>query len=467
MYDVIRYINENIGKKLTLEGVAQNFGYSKWYFCEKFKSYTGVTFGTYMQSKRMQLAVSDLLRGEKILDIANDYGYEGPSGFNKAFFKQYDCYPSDFKRRARQHKTDYAERRKDMYSVSDRCEFLRNQAVNEKPHSRVICGQRAYYDLVGWLSLPEEKVNNSMLVANAVYTVAANCTPIIAEGELIVGYNFGDGDHEHMPKDDAAAAEVLREAGFHEPQIAWFLENRRHQYKLHRHFVNKDRIWGLRDEHGCAEWAKKGFCMKDNHTVIGYEEVLKYGFRGLLERIEKYEKRNGGCALYEAAKLMCQAGCQLGRRYAAHAQALAEAEQYEKRRQELLKIREVCKNVPENPARNFMEAIQSLWFAHILNTWEDGINANSLGRLDQILYPYYQKDIREGLLTKEDAFELICCLWIKLYRDYDVQQSCVGGCNEKGEDGVNELSYLMLDATEMLDFVRCLSAIPQKPPEPS
>ena len=93
----------------------------------------------------------------------------------------------------------------------------------------------------------------------------------------------------------------------------------------------------------------------------------------------------------------------------------------------------------------------------MINTWEDYINANSLGRLDQILYPYYKRDIENGTLTKGEAFELLCCLWLKLYRDYDVQQSCVGGADKEGNSAVNELSYLMLDVTEALGFVRCLS----------
>ena len=121
-------------------------------------------------------------------------------------------------------------------------------------------------------------------------------------------------------------------------------------------------------------------------------------------------------------------------------------------------MKSVLLNVPKNPARNLHEAIQSLVFAHFITTWEDAyVNANSLGRLDQILYPYYVKDIESGELTKEQAFELICLLWLKLYRDYDVQQSVVGGLTPDGKDAVNELSFMMLDATEELDFVRCLS----------
>ena len=193
--------------------------------------------------------------------------------------------------------------------------------------------------------------------------------------------------------------------------------------------------------------------------MIGYEKVLKLGFEGILKEVERCEAENGPRDMYSAMKLLCQAGCEFGTRYAAQARHLLEnAENTETRKQELQKIAETCSQVPAKPARSFMEAIQSLWFAQYHeHLGGQHSNADSLGRLDQILYPYYTADIEKGLLTKEEAFELICCLWIKLYRDYDVQQSCVGGCGPDGESAVNELSYMMLDATEALNFIRCLS----------
>src|SRR5690606_22401925 len=68
-----------------------------------------------------------------------------------------------------------------------------------------------------------------------------------------------------------------------------------------------------------------------------------------------------------------------------------------------------------------------------------------------------KKDLEEGRITREEAFELLCCLWIKLYRDYDVQQVALGGVTAEGKDATNELTYLMLDVTEALDFIRCIS----------
>ena len=90
-------------------------------------------------------------------------------------------------------------------------------------------------------------------------------------------------------------------------------------------------------------------------------------------------------------------------------------------------IAEICERVPAQPARTFREAVQSLWFAHILTVWEDGINANGIGRIDQFLWPYLERDLANGTLTMDDAAEILAALWIKLYRPYDVQQMMVGG----------------------------------------
>ena len=156
-------------------------------------------------------------------------------------------------------------------------------------------------------------------------------------------------------------------------------------------------------------------------------------------------------------KMVCTSALTIGEKYAKKAKELLDENNENYLKEDLEKIISVCSCVPKYPAKSFIEAVQSLWFAHIINTWEDFINANSLGRLDQILYPYYKADIENGVITKEEAFEIICLLWLKLYRDYDVQQSCVGGTDINGNSQVNELSYLMLDATEQLGFVRCLS----------
>ena len=332
-----------------------------------------------------------------------------------------------------------------MYKLSENCETLRENAVNAKPHAQIMELERLrwFYRGIAEEAAQNPGYTNACLTAAGLESVILNSKVLIQSGESIVGCNYGLGESTDSidiqlgrglvseGEADALRAGCASAMGLYarrcpegpaDPDIA--------------DLSGDGAIAGV---HGIK-------VMTDNHSVVGYEQVLKLGFEGLLQKTEGYEKTNGGSAWYSAVKRVCRAACALGERYAAEAEALG-----------LETTARICRRVPRYPAGGFHEAVQSLWFAHIINTWEDGINANSLGRLDQILYPYYKSDMDKGVLTKHGAFELICCLWIKLYRDYDVQQSCVGGCGSDGGGAVNELSWLMLDATEALDFIRCLS----------
>lgn len=453
MYKVIKYINENITNKVSLDDLSKEFGYSKWHLCRKFKQFTGTSFVSYVNDKKISLAALEILNGEKIIDVAMKYGYESVGGFNKAFLTKYGLSPKTLKKESIKSYIEYQKRRDTMYKLTDRVDELREEAVNQKTLSEKVQYIRRFLFRLGEVE-SEKGTSNTLITAHSLCKVIRESPAYILDKELIVGYNFGDdgwtGDFK-IP-DSEEARDNLRSAGFAERDIAFYFENK----KTSKYTIIPAEQKTEQEEQLEKEWAAIGKCMTSNHTIVGYEEVLKYGFDGLYKRVCRYEEKNGPSDLYEAAKMICRAAMEFGEKYSAEAVRLAEHAE-EGRREELLGIAEICKNVPRYPAKSFHEAVQSLWFAHIINTWEDTINANSLGRLDQILYPYYKKDIEEGNITEDDAFELICCLWIKLYRDYDVQQSCVGGCDRNGNEAVNTLSYMMLDATEELDFIRCLS----------
>lgn len=459
MYAVIKYIHEHIEERLTLADLAKTFGYSKWYFCELFKRFTGTTVLDYIRSYRIQLAALDVLDGKKAVDVAVQYGYETQSGFNKAFLKEYGCLPREFKHKSYAYHIAYKERRSQMFQLSDRCAILREDAVNSKSWNESIWAQRCVLFQEGLQAATAAGVTgNHRLIASALANVIEKAPALVQEGELIVGYNYADTPFSDggAPEDTAENRALLGRCGFSAERVERYFATRDQAYAGFT-FTPAPTLSRQESELD-HEWAALGFCIADNHTVIDYEAVLRYGFEGLLTRVEAAVQRHGPSPLYDGMMLLCRAGCQWGQHYAAAVHVLLDnGSLSDSRRQELQRMECVCRRVPAKPARNFWEAVQSLWFAHIINTWEDGINANSLGRLDQILYPYYQQDIDQGILTKKEAFELICCLWIKLYRDYDVQQSCVGGCLPDGRSAVNDLSYLMLDATEELNFVRCLS----------
>jgi len=172
-----------------------------------------------------------------------------------------------------------------------------------------------------------------------------------------------------------------------------------------------------------------------------------------------------------AMSLSCDALIRLGERHAEKAEELAAEERNQGRVAELLQIAEVCRRVPAHAPRNFREAIQMYWFVHLgviteLNGWD----AFNPGHFDQHLAPFYQQDIANGTLSRNDAKELLSCFWIKVnnqpappkvgitasesgtYNDFT--NINIGGVKADGSDGVNEVSYLMLEVIEELHILQ-------------
>jgi len=215
-----------------------------------------------------------------------------------------------------------------------------------------------------------------------------------------------------------------------------------------------------RREQEAVVYMAGGSCL--NHSVRGYRKVLRRGFLGLAAdiarrqtRLQPHQERER--EFLQAAAIAAAAGAALGLRFAREAERQAKRCRDGLRREELREIARVCRRVPARPARTFREAVQSLLFAHLLTCAEDHINANSIGRIDQLLGPYYQADLAAGRITRDQALEYIEELWLKLYQTYDVQQATLGGVNAAGTDASNEVSLLCLEATERLGLVRCLS----------
>lgn len=210
-------------------------------------------------------------------------------------------------------------------------------------------------------------------------------------------------------------------------------------------------------------YAGSGSCL--NHSIRDYAKVMRVGFAGIrqeilgaLERLRPEAPEDlESLSFLRSALLIAEAGRRMGVRFAEEARRQAEGCTDPQRKEELGRIAQVCEQVPAKPARSFWEALQALWFAHMITCWEDDINANSIGRIDQFLYPYYKADKEHGRLTDAEALELIEALWVKLYRDYDVQQAVLSGHTPAGEDATNALTYLFLEATQRMEFVRCLS----------
>ena len=214
------------------------------------------------------------------------------------------------------------------------------------------------------------------------------------------------------------------------------------------------------------------------HTVCG-EKIYKKGcieFKKEIEETKKalnpdstdyYEKMNQ----LEAMDIVADALLIYSKRHAEKLLALAEIEHDSERKEELLQMAEICRNVPANAPKTFHEALQYYWFVHQgvvteLNPW-DSFNP---GRLDRHLYPFYKKDIEKGILTKQKAVELLQAFWIKFnnhpsppkigvtalesstYSDFSLIN--IGGLHADGSDAVNELSYIILDVVKEMQQVQ-------------
>ncbi len=196
------------------------------------------------------------------------------------------------------------------------------------------------------------------------------------------------------------------------------------------------------------------------HNIHGMEKVVKKGFLGIkkeaedrlagLDREDPEEVKK--IPFIEGVVLAMDAASELGRRYAARARELADLEGDPARKAELLKIAETCDWVPANPARTFQEALQSYHFAWLMLTMELYHNiAFALGRMDQYLYPFYERDIEEGRITKEEAQEMLDCYILQLNYVANGGQSSsgsigVGGLKADGNDATNDLSYMFIES---------------------
>lgn len=205
----------------------------------------------------------------------------------------------------------------------------------------------------------------------------------------------------------------------------------------------------------------------DAHLAVNYERILKEGLRG-------YEKRVKECkatldltnpdnidkyCFYNAVLIVLEAVRNFANRYSVLAKDLAEKELNQERKVELLEISRICSKVPYEPAETFQEAVQSVWFIQLILQIESNGHSLSYGRFDQYMYPYYDRDIKNGTIKKSEALELLTCLWIKTLTINKVrsqahtlssagspmyQNVTIAGQTTDKKDAVNDLSFLVL-----------------------
>ena len=214
-----------------------------------------------------------------------------------------------------------------------------------------------------------------------------------------------------------------------------------------------------------------------SHTIPDFPAILKKGANGIIKeikaRLEDETLTSGQKASLEARKITLEGLILYGRNLADEAGQKAAFEKDEKRRQELETLAGICRQVPENPARTLDEAVNSIWITWVAMHMENTNTGLSLGRLDQWLQPYFESDMAKHAAprAREDyiyhAVELIGCFMMRgtdhlplvpdlgnyLFGGSSSDQAItVGGITPAGEDGVNDMTYIFLKATEMLSI---------------
>ena len=370
--------------------------------------------------------------------------------------------------------------------MNERVQALRELSVTTQPHidmERAKSETATYKKYEGKLSVPE-------LRAQVLYDYFAAKTLYIGEGELIVGEK-GDSPHGaptfpelcchtledmHVMNDRELISFSVKEEdyGYQEKEIIPFWEKRSTRSKI---LANMSDQW--KDCYAAGIFTEFMEQRGPGHTV-GSFKLYEKGFLDYKADIqasidsldyfhdtEAFEKRNQLRGMAKA----CDAIMLLGARYADYARELAGKETSDTRKAELLQIAANCDVVPAHKPQTFWQAIQMYWFVHLgvtteLNPWD----AYSPGRFDQHLNPFYQKDVEEGILDDKKALELLECLWVKFNNQpappkvgitlkesstyTDFANLNTGGITPDGQNGVNDVSYLILDCMDEMKLLQ-------------
>jgi formate C-acetyltransferase len=203
------------------------------------------------------------------------------------------------------------------------------------------------------------------------------------------------------------------------------------------------------------------------HICPKAEDWLKYGPSGLLKKT----RENLALAsaehidFFTSVSVTLEASCSFMKRYSSLASEMAEIQVEESAAKNLCEISRICLELSENPPETFREALQSVWFLFVILHMESNASSFSPGRMDQYLFPFYNKDLKTGRLNRDEALELLDALFIKFNQIVYMRNAhsakyfagfpigfnvTVGGQKKNGADATNELSYLILETQDHL-----------------
>jgi len=366
--------------------------------------------------------------------------------------------------------------------MNDRIKYLKDIIINSQNEvciDRGLAITKSFKETEGEpIIIRRAKALDSILTEMSIY---------ILDGELIVG------NQAFQPK----AAPIFPEDG-----LKWLVQelDTLHKRRLDPFIIreekkddirNIDKYWGKKNHYTRSieriqkllpEEIKKHYNLEhcninqvlgnlyhtmtgDGHIIADYEKVLKIGVKGI-RRIARKKLKNETdkekIDFLNSVIIVLDASVKFASRFAELALKKAKTENNKNRKKELLEISKICRNVPENPPQNLHEALQTLWFLHLIIQIESSGQSISFGRFDQMLNPFYLKDLKKNLINREKALELIECFFLKAMeinkiRDwgstefntgYQMYQTLtLGGQDINGKDNTNAISYIALEAT--------------------
>jgi len=233
-------------------------------------------------------------------------------------------------------------------------------------------------------------------------------------------------------------------------------------------------LHALRYELTCNNPSPAVFCFDvQGHLSLGVNKVIENGMEGIIKKaeerlkmLEREEPRNDKKKNFlKAVIISLESAIGYSERFAQLAEEMAKTTEDEKEKNRLLLIAKHCRHVPRYKPRTFHEALQSAWITHLVGEIQYGTHeVFAPGRIDQFLYSFYENDIKSGRITRDEAKALIQEFLIKLESNVEpipevgMETNAVlgnsqhvvtiGGLKKNGEDGTNELSYLILEAYE-------------------
>jgi formate C-acetyltransferase len=303
----------------------------------------------------------------------------------------------------------------------------------------------------------------------------------IRDHERIVGYQTADPNGIYHPIDQNWKS-VLRLVNSPAGKSLLDKKGRKELDELCAYWKGKsmsDRHQEALPEDLKKYWTYEGTFLWSQLSELGipdYENLFKTGLKG---RIDQARKRIADInetipvdyieqkEFLEAVIISLEAVIRFARRYAQLAEAMAKKETKRTRKAELKEVARICAFVPESPPQTFAEAIQFFYFIHLIRY----VEYSTLGvgvRIDQLFGPFYEKDLKAGRITKEEALDILQLLWIKLNElglvysptvssvyggVASLQAVTIGGTDEKGRDVTNDLTYLALEAARQLQLI--------------